>query len=765
MSAQFRPSDPHAPREIAVFDGTIRDPEALIAGLRPDITALRLSGAGDGLGEMLAALAGHAEIATLHLVCHGRPGALRLGDQIFSVAELRRRPSLLAALSARLAPGAVIRLYACRAGAGPEGRALAAMLATMTGASVVASETLTGAADLGGDWTLGVVQGPDIGASAFTDTDSYPHVLVASTTTGAGFDTTDGTNLDNGALTTGDDTLTIADPAHLDAAAVLDGGGGSDTVVLGAPGTFDFAALTADIIGGFDTLQSTAGGAVTVVVNATRGLDDFTTIDGSGAAGDKLTTADAALDVSAIALTDFEELESTAGSAATFTVASNQLTGGGGALTTFTASTANSTLTVTGGTLDASALTLTNIDTFTTTNGGGTTFTGTGNADTITGGAGGDTVDGRAGDDLLMGGGGTDILTGGTGADIFAGTKSELNGDTITDLAIGDTVRLLGTTGLSADNVRIMADTLEIDTDATDFSGIEVAVPLTVAPSGVEFRVTDDGSNTDIEIATAGTPALNSFTRATPAEPITNADSLDLTATFSEPVKNVDASDFIVTGTTATIDSVTDTGDGQSYAVTLMGGDLAGLNASGVGLDLDTANQDIVDLAATALPDTQPATDQTFTVDNAAPTATADSFEVGEDAGSLSLGDIHDNDSDNFSAAADLTVTKVNGDSMNLGTTIAGDNDGLFTVSADGTVLFDPNGAFNGPPSPSSETAPRWFCASPTAISYCASPQARRKASCASWTAAPASPSMTRPAPSSSVARALPRARAWPAAT
>jgi len=123
MSAQFRPSDPHAPREIAVFDGTIRDPEALIAGLRPDITALRLSGAGDGLGEMLAALAGHAEIATLHLVCHGRPGALRLGDQIFSVAELRRRPSLLAALSARLAPGAVIRLYACRAGAGPEGRA------------------------------------------------------------------------------------------------------------------------------------------------------------------------------------------------------------------------------------------------------------------------------------------------------------------------------------------------------------------------------------------------------------------------------------------------------------------------------------------------------------------------------------------------------------------------------------------------------------------------------------------------------------------
>lgn len=65
---------------------------------------------------------------------------------------------------------------------------------------------------------------------------------------------------------------------------------------------------------------------------------------------------------------------------------------------------------------------------------------GNGN-DMIAGGIRNDVIDGGTGDDILTGGiRGTDLLTGGAGADTFRDTAAGLNGDTITDFAMGDRI-------------------------------------------------------------------------------------------------------------------------------------------------------------------------------------------------------------------------------------------------------------------------------------------------------------------------------------
>ncbi len=118
-------------------------------------------------------------------------------------------------------------------------------------------------------------------------------------------------------------------------------------------------------------------------------------------------------------------------------------------------------------------------------------------------------------------------------------------------------------------------------------------------------------------------PIFNSFTRFNPATSPTNADTLVFRATFNEGVANVDAADFLVNSTTtATITLVTPVSS-SVYEITVSGGDLASFNGT-VGLDL-AGTQNITDLAGNALPNGEPATDETYVVDNTAPTAS--SFE------------------------------------------------------------------------------------------------------------------------------------------
>ncbi|MFL7869197.1 MAG: lamin tail domain-containing protein, partial [Anaerolineales bacterium] len=130
------------------------------------------------------------------------------------------------------------------------------------------------------------------------------------------------------------------------------------------------------------------------------------------------------------------------------------------------------------------------------------------------------------------------------------------------------------------------------------------------------------GMNNDIVIDNQEPPGLVSFKRQDPLTSLTNADTLTFRVTFDEPVINVDIGDFTVTGTTATVTTVTPLGS-LVYDVSISGGNLANLPSGTVGLDL-SGLMNITDTSGNPLPTGEPSTDEVYTLDNTIPTVSVD---------------------------------------------------------------------------------------------------------------------------------------------
>ena len=97
---------------------------------------------------------------------------------------------------------------------------------------------------------------------------------------------------------------------------------------------------------------------------------------------------------------------------------------------------------------------------------GSVTLVGSSQSDDLQGGTGNDVLQGGAGDDTLNGGLGADSLTGGAGNDVFvwrAADSGQTPADVITDLAVGDAIRIQGLTGLQwrAQDTQRSATTLD----------------------------------------------------------------------------------------------------------------------------------------------------------------------------------------------------------------------------------------------------------------------------------------------------------------
>ena len=137
----------------------------------------------------------------------------------------------------------------------------------------------------------------------------------------------------------------------------------------------------------------------------------------------------------------------------------------------------------------------------------------------------------------------------------------------------------------------------------------------------------------DDETADTTAPRVASIVRQTPTSSPTNADSLTWRVTFSEAVSNVDAADFVVSGTAATVTAVAAvSGVTGAYDVTASGGNLAGVSAT-VTLAISSSHN-IADAATNALTNTAPTgtNDNSYVVDNTAPTVTISGVPAISDA-------------------------------------------------------------------------------------------------------------------------------------
>jgi len=147
--------------EVAFVDAGIHDAEGLIALLRQQADAdgrvldiVRLDPNADGISQVSDWLAAHNDLDAVHVFSHGHAGALQLGATVLDADSLSERAGDIVGWSQAFTSDGDLLLYGCDLAADDAGRQLLSDLSLLTGADVAASEDLTGAEALGGDWVL-----------------------------------------------------------------------------------------------------------------------------------------------------------------------------------------------------------------------------------------------------------------------------------------------------------------------------------------------------------------------------------------------------------------------------------------------------------------------------------------------------------------------------------------------------------------------------------------------------------------------------------
>ncbi len=156
-----------ANHEVMFLSSDVDDAPTLIGALRPDIQQVLLDASKDGLEQIASWLSEHNGITAVHIVSHGRPGSVELGNLWLDSNNIAIHGDKLARIGQALAPGGDLLLYGCNLAAGEAGVAFLDQLSQATGVDVAASDDLTGAASAGGDWVLEAQRGGVQTSTAF----------------------------------------------------------------------------------------------------------------------------------------------------------------------------------------------------------------------------------------------------------------------------------------------------------------------------------------------------------------------------------------------------------------------------------------------------------------------------------------------------------------------------------------------------------------------------------------------------------------------
>ncbi len=225
-----------------------------------------------------------------------------------------------------------------------------------------------------------------------------------------------------------------------------------------------------------------------------------------------------------------------------------------------------------------------------------------------------------------LGVGGVTLTSGATYSISINGTAPDTQHDQldVTGAVVLGNATLSATLGyapLNNDEIVLIAND-GLDPVSGIFNGLPEGSVVSLSGSKFVLSYVGGTDNNDVVfVADTVAPSILSFTRFNPATSPTNADVLVFRATFSEDVLNVSLADFAVDGaSTATVTLVTPI-SGSVYDVTVSMGDLASFNGL-VGLNLAVA-QDITDIVSFALPTAEPVIDETYLLDNIAPSTTS----------------------------------------------------------------------------------------------------------------------------------------------
>ena len=143
-------------KEVAFVDSRVADYQTLIAGIGAGIEVRLIDGSQDGLAQLAAWAASNRDYDAIHILSHGSSGVLALGTTKLDLNALDARSDALGQLGNTLTANGDILLYGCNIADGEAGAQFLTRLAALTRADIAASDDLTGASQLGGDWKLEV---------------------------------------------------------------------------------------------------------------------------------------------------------------------------------------------------------------------------------------------------------------------------------------------------------------------------------------------------------------------------------------------------------------------------------------------------------------------------------------------------------------------------------------------------------------------------------------------------------------------------------
>jgi hypothetical protein len=137
---------------VVFLDAGITDYQSLQAGVIPGIATVIISPNQDGIEQITAFLPQNPQITTIHLVCHGAPGCLYLGNcqlNLTNIYDYRQQLQNWAKINR-------ILLYGCQVAARDGGTEFINKLSQITRAKIAASSRRVGNAALAGSWQLEV---------------------------------------------------------------------------------------------------------------------------------------------------------------------------------------------------------------------------------------------------------------------------------------------------------------------------------------------------------------------------------------------------------------------------------------------------------------------------------------------------------------------------------------------------------------------------------------------------------------------------------
>ncbi|WP_293348413.1 MULTISPECIES: DUF4347 domain-containing protein [unclassified Microcoleus] len=274
---------PVSVKSIAFIDTQVPNYQSLVAGVTPGTEVVVLDGNEDAIAKITDILALRANIDSIHIVSHGAPGSLQLGNGSLSLDDLEGdRHSLQQWFSPLGKNRSNILLYGCEIAAGETGKAFVKRLSELTGASVAASQNLTGSVAKGGDWELEVTTGEIKTPLVFVPEvlANYEHVLNSFSTAtnfGAGpypvfVDVGDfnGDKIKDLAVTNANAPINGSNPGTSILLANSPGSFGTATPLGKGPNAFAIADFNID---GFDDLVADNGaGSLSIFLGSKSGL-------------------------------------------------------------------------------------------------------------------------------------------------------------------------------------------------------------------------------------------------------------------------------------------------------------------------------------------------------------------------------------------------------------------------------------------------------------------------------------------------------------